>query len=149
MVDKSISFVNLYATFIGGWTFLNVPAVLEKIAKCCTELSGIGLAGWESLTADHVKYLVSKCPNLQRINLSGVSVRISSNLDSFEATRPECSNILFISQSNQSSNNKSGVAISSLLYIAEEVGERLTQLILSDNKLVGIPQLIQALAVSI
>lgn len=106
---------------LGGWTFLNVPAVLEKIAKCCTELSGIGLAGWENLTADNVKYLVSNCPNLQRINLSGVS-------------------------SNQSSNNKSGVALSSLLFIAEEVGERLTQLVLSDNKLVGIPQFIQTLA---
>lgn len=57
--------------------------------------------------------------------------------------------MLFILQSNQSSNNKSGVALSSLFYIAEEIGERLTHLFLSDNKLVGIPQVITALAVSI
>jgi hypothetical protein len=54
----------------------------------------------------------------------------------------------FFFQSIQSSNNKSGVALNSLLFMVSEMGERLTHLYLSDNKLVGIPQLIAALAVS-
>lgn len=46
-------------------------------------------------------------------------------------------------------NNKSAVSMLSLVNLAQEMGDRLTQLVLSDNKLSGIPQVIAALSVCI
>lgn len=45
-------------------------------------------------------------------------------------------------------NPKSAVSMLSLVNLAQEMGERLTQLVISDNKLSGIPQIISAIAVS-
>ena len=44
-------------------------------------------------------------------------------------------------------NPRSAVSMLSLVNLAQEMGERLTQLVLSDNKLSGIPQIVTAIAV--
>lgn len=44
-------------------------------------------------------------------------------------------------------NPRSAVSMLSLVALAQEMSERLTQLVLSDNKLSGIPQIVGALAV--
>ncbi|BET01150.1 F-box and leucine-rich repeat protein 6 [Nesidiocoris tenuis] len=105
---------------IGGWEFDGIPAILDKMASSCGELRGLSLAGWQGLSAEHLRFLVSHCPKLQRLDLSAIN--------------------------SEMGNPKSAVAMMSLVSLAQEMGERLTQLVLSDNKLSGIPQVIAALS---
>ncbi|XP_066904375.1 F-box/LRR-repeat protein 6 [Halyomorpha halys] len=105
---------------IGGWEFDGIPTILDKLASSCGELRGLSLTGWQGLSAEHVKFLVSHCPKLQRLDLSSIN--------------PEMG------------NPRSAVSMLSLVSLAQEMGERLTQLVLSDNKLSGIPQIVSALA---
>uniref|UniRef100_A0A4P6D7N6 Putative scf ubiquitin ligase skp2 component n=1 Tax=Rhodnius prolixus TaxID=13249 RepID=A0A4P6D7N6_RHOPR len=105
---------------IGGWEFDGIPSILDKMASSCGELRGLSLTGWQGLSSEHVKFLISHCPKLQRLDLSGIN--------------PEMG------------NPKSAVSMLSLVNLAQEMGERLTQLVISDNKLSGIPQIISAIA---
>ena len=72
-----------------------MPSVLEKIVKNCPELSGITLSGWENLNADHIKYLASNCRNLQRVNLSGVSVSVDKKSGNYFHPSSMCMTILW------------------------------------------------------
>ncbi|XP_014249064.1 F-box/LRR-repeat protein 6 [Cimex lectularius] len=105
---------------IGGWEFDGIPSILDKMASSCGELRGISLAGWQGLSIDHVKFLIAHCPKLQRLDLSAINLEMG--------------------------NPKSAVSMLSLVNLAQEMSGRLTQLILSDNKLSGIPQIISALS---
>uniref|UniRef100_A0A0A9Y455 F-box/LRR-repeat protein 6 n=1 Tax=Lygus hesperus TaxID=30085 RepID=A0A0A9Y455_LYGHE len=105
---------------IGGWEFDGIPGILDKMASSCGELRGLSLAGWQGLSGEHLKFLVSHCPRLQRLDLSAIN--------------------------SEMGNPKSAVSMMSLVSLAQEMGERLTQLVLSDNKLSGIPQVVAALS---
>lgn len=107
---------------IGGWEFDGIPSILDKMASSCVELRGLSLTGWQGLSAENIKFLVANCPKLQRLDLSSIN--------------PEMG------------NPRSAVSMLSLVGLAQDMGERLTQLVLSDNKLSGIPQIVSALAAS-
>ncbi|KAG8230926.1 hypothetical protein J437_LFUL002958 [Ladona fulva] len=105
---------------LGGWKVPGVPAALETIATHCPELQGINLSSWTRLTADSLRSLVAACPRLSRIDISGINT--------------------------ESTNPRSAVSLSSILGLAEFMGERLTHLVLASNKLAGLPQIVIALA---
>ncbi|XP_063245175.1 F-box/LRR-repeat protein 6 isoform X2 [Bacillus rossius redtenbacheri] len=112
---------NILETHVqGGWKYITINFALESICHNCTELTGLGLNGWEGLTADHVKYLIANCPGLARLDLSSIN--------------PE------------SANSRGALSLGSLTHLAQEMGERLTHLVLADNTLSGLPQIINALA---
>lgn len=105
---------------LGGWSFTGIPGVLDKMASSCVKLQGIGLAGLQGLSMENIKFLINSCPLLQRFDLSGINPELN--------------------------NPRSAVSMASLLYLAQTMGTRLTHLILSNNKLAGIPQVISAIA---
>ncbi|XP_054273635.1 uncharacterized protein LOC128993631 [Macrosteles quadrilineatus] len=105
---------------LGGWSFTGIPSVLDKMASSCQRLQGLGLSGLQGLSMDNIKFLVSNCPHLERLDLSSIN--------------PE------------QNNPRSAVSMASLLHLAQTMGERLTHLILSNNKLAGVPQIIAAVA---
>lgn len=45
-------------------------------------------------------------------------------------------------------NNKGAVSLSSMQHLTSVMGNRLTHLVLANNKLAGVPQIIMAIAVS-
>ncbi|KAL1131726.1 hypothetical protein AAG570_011339 [Ranatra chinensis] len=105
---------------IGGWEFDGIPGILDKMASSCGELRSLSLTGWQGLSAENVKFLIANCPKLQRLDLSSIN--------------PEMN------------NPRSAVSMMSLVNLAQEMGERVTQLVLARNKLSGIPQIISALS---
>ncbi|CAH0385639.1 unnamed protein product [Bemisia tabaci] len=112
---------NVQELNLGGWKFNGIPAILDKITSSCTDLCGLSLQGWEGLSSEHLRFLLERCKKLQRLDLSGINPQLGS--------KQNCA-----------------VSLHSLLYLAEEMGERCTSLILSNNRLSGIPQIINALA---
>ncbi|XP_046398917.1 F-box/LRR-repeat protein 6 [Ischnura elegans] len=105
---------------LGGWKVSGIPAALEEIATNCPELRGINLSSWTRLGSDSLRSLVEACPQLSRIDISGINM--------------------------ESNNPRSAVSLSSLLSLTEFMGERLTQLILASNKLAGLSQIVIAIA---
>ncbi|XP_039289527.1 F-box/LRR-repeat protein 6 [Nilaparvata lugens] len=106
---------------LGGWSFVGIPRVLDKMATTCAELQSLGLSGWQGLNAEHMRFLAQSCPRLQRLDISSINPV-------------------------HNSNKASAVSTTSLTGLAELMGERLTHLIISNNKLSGVPQIISALA---
>ncbi|XP_071439200.1 F-box/LRR-repeat protein 6 [Hetaerina americana] len=105
---------------LGGWKVSGVPAALEEIATNCPQLRGINLSSWTRLGADSLRSLVEACPQLSRIDISGINT--------------------------ESNNPRSAVSLSSILGLTEFMGDRLTQLILASNKLAGLSQIVIAIA---
>uniref|UniRef100_A0A1B6IH04 F-box domain-containing protein n=2 Tax=Proconiini TaxID=565685 RepID=A0A1B6IH04_9HEMI len=105
---------------LGGWSFTGIPSVLDKMATSCVKLQGLGLSGLQGLSLDNIKFLVSNCPYLERLDLSSINPELNSP--------------------------RSAVSMASLLYLAQTMGERLTHLILANNKLAGVPQILTAIA---
>lgn len=64
----------LFCLITGGWEFDGIPTILDKLASSCGELRGLSLTGWQGLSAEHVKFLISHCPKLQRLDLSSINV---------------------------------------------------------------------------
>ncbi|XP_050424255.1 F-box/LRR-repeat protein 6 [Adelges cooleyi] len=105
---------------LGGWQFTGIPAILDKISVSCLNLKGLSLTGWEGLTFENVRFLVTNFHNLERIDLSGINA--------------------------QHSSGRSGVSLSSILFLTQNMGQRLTHLSLADNRLSGIGQIVDSLA---
>lgn len=59
----------------GGWQFTGIPAILDKISTSCLDLRGLSLTNWEGLSLDNVRFLITNCHKLERIDLSGINVR--------------------------------------------------------------------------
>uniref|UniRef100_A0A1B6CKE6 F-box domain-containing protein n=1 Tax=Clastoptera arizonana TaxID=38151 RepID=A0A1B6CKE6_9HEMI len=105
---------------LSGWSFTGIPTVLDKLANSCTKLQGLGLAGLQGLSSENIKFLITNCQLLQRLDLSSINPELN--------------------------NPRSAVSMASLVNLAQTMGERLTHLILSNNKLAGVPQVISAIA---
>lgn len=105
---------------LGGWKFSGIPSLLDVIANNCVELRALNLTGWQGLHIEHILFLVTNCHKLQKLDLSGVN--------------PEAH------------NNKGAVSLSSMQHLTSVMGDRLTHLVLANNKLAGVPQIIQAIA---
>lgn len=106
---------------LGGWKFSGIPALLDVIANNCVELRGLNLTGWQGLHIEHIMFLVTNCQNLQKLDLSGVN--------------PEAHN-----------NKGAVVSLSSMQHLTSVMGDRLTHLVLANNKLAGVPQIVMAIA---
>ncbi|XP_060877435.1 F-box/LRR-repeat protein 6 [Metopolophium dirhodum] len=105
---------------LGGWQFTGIPVILDKISTSCLDLRGLSLTGWEGLSLDNVRFIITNCHKLERIDLSGINA--------------------------QHSSGKSGVCLNSLMFLTKHMGQRLTHLNLADNRLSGITQLVNSLA---
>lgn len=106
---------------LGGWSFAGIPAVLDKMATTCSELQGLSLSGWQGLSSDHVRFIATACPHLERLDISAINPV-------------------------HNSNKSSAVSTASLICLAQLMGKRLTHLIISNNKLSGVPQIISAIS---
>ncbi|XP_034235255.1 uncharacterized protein LOC117641765 [Thrips palmi] len=105
---------------LGGWKFSGIPSLLDVIANNCVELRALNLTGWQGLHIEHILFIVTNCHKLKKLDLSGVN--------------PEAH------------NNKGAVSLSSMQHLTSVMGDRLTHLVLANNKLAGVPQIIQAIA---
>lgn len=61
---------------IGGWQFTGIPAILDRISTSCLDLRGLSLTGWEGLSLENVRFIVTNFHKLERIDLSGINVRV-------------------------------------------------------------------------
>jgi len=61
--------------YLGGWQFTGIPAILDRISTSCLDLRGLSLTGWEGLSLDNVRFLVTNFQKLERIDLSGINVK--------------------------------------------------------------------------
>lgn len=67
----------LFIIFLsGGWSFNGIPSVLDKMATSCVKLQGLGLSGLKGLTLENIKFLISNCPYIERLDLSGINVSL-------------------------------------------------------------------------
>ncbi|GFG38847.1 hypothetical protein Cfor_02154, partial [Coptotermes formosanus] len=105
---------------VGGWKFVQIEPVLDVISKYCQDLRGLNLTGWKGLNSEHLKFLIANCPLLSRLDLSSIN--------------PE---------TNQT---RSALSLFSISHLTQTMGDRLTHLILANNRLAAIPQLITAIA---
>ncbi|XP_069697762.1 F-box/LRR-repeat protein 6 isoform X2 [Periplaneta americana] len=105
---------------VGGWKFASIDPVLDIICKSCQNLQGLNMTGWKGLTAEHIKTLIARCPTLSRLDLSSIN--------------PE------------SNHTRSATSLLSISHLTQTMGERLTSLVLANNKIAGVPQLITAVA---
>lgn len=72
--------------------------------------------------SDHLMFIVTEMKNLQRIDLSAINTEVNAN--------------------------KTAVGLQSLSNAVQAMGERLRHLHLANNRLGGLPQLINSLSVS-
>ncbi|XP_026462299.1 F-box/LRR-repeat protein 6 [Ctenocephalides felis] len=105
---------------ISNWKVPNIACVLEILVENCPELRGLNLTGWKTLTADHLRFIAERCPNLQRLDISSINSEVNVT--------------------------KSAVSTNSLCTMLTEMGERLTHLLLADNRIAGIQQIVTAIA---
>ncbi|XP_021934003.1 F-box/LRR-repeat protein 6 isoform X3 [Zootermopsis nevadensis] len=105
---------------VGGWKFTPIEPVLDVISKCCQDLRGLNMTGWKGLNSEHLKFLIAKCPLLSRLDLSSIN--------------PE------------TNHTRSAISLLSISHLTKTMGDRLTHLILANNRLAAIPQLITAIA---
>lgn len=107
---------------LANWKVMNVQCVMDRLVVKSPKLSGLILSGWKSLMSDHLMFIATKMKNLQRIDLSGINTEVNAN--------------------------KTAVGVQSLCNAVQAMGERLRHLHLANNRLGGLPQLINSLAVS-
>lgn len=107
---------------LASWKVMNVQCVMDLLAENCPKLSGLILSGWKSLMSDHLMFIATEMKNLQRIDLSAINTEVNAN--------------------------KTAVGLQSLSNAVQAMGERLRHLHLANNRLGGLPQLINSLAVS-
>ncbi|PNF25407.1 F-box/LRR-repeat protein 6 [Cryptotermes secundus] len=105
---------------VGGWKFSPIEPVLDVISKCCQDLRGLNMTGWKGLNSEHLKFLIANCPLLSRLDLSSIN--------------PE------------TNHTRSALSLFSISHLTQTMGDRLTHLILANNRLAAIPQLITAIA---
>lgn len=137
----------MYLLNPGGWKFSGIPALLDVIANNCVELRALNLTGWQGLHIEHISFLVTSCQKLQKLDLSGVNVSSQTFFSSPNAFSV-CSYCYSLSLKPEAHNNKGAVSLSSMQHLTSVMGDRLTHLVLANNKLAGVPQIIQAIAVS-
>lgn len=107
---------------LASWKVMNVQAVMNLLAEHCPKLSGLILSGWKSLMSDHLMFIATEMRHLQRIDLSAINTEVNAN--------------------------KTAVGLQSLSNAVQVMGDRLKHLHLANNRLGGLPQLINSLAVS-
>lgn len=107
---------------LSSWKVMNVQCVMDLLAENCPKLSGLILSGWKLLMSDHLMFIATEMKNLQRIDLSAINTEVNAN--------------------------KTAVGLQSLSNAVQAMGERLRHLHLANNRLGGLPQLINSLAVS-
>lgn len=107
---------------LANWKVMNVQCVMDRLVVKSPKLCGLILSGWKSLMSDHLMFIATKMKNLQRIDLSGINTEVNAN--------------------------KTAVGVQSLCNAVQAMGERLRHLHLANNRLGGLPQLINSLAVS-
>ncbi|XP_055379756.1 F-box/LRR-repeat protein 6 [Condylostylus longicornis] len=105
---------------ISNWKVSDIQCVLRRLAESCPELVGITLSGWKGFTSEHLNFLVKEFKSLERIDLSSINVELHPN--------------------------RSGVALQTLCFAIQTLGERLTHLHLAHNRLAGVPQIITTLS---
>ena len=106
---------------LGGWKNAVGTSTIKIIAQYCPKLVSLGLCGCFKLTNEDLKLAGDSFPMLERIDLSGVSP--------------------------SSSSSRSAVSSTCLTDFITVLGNRLTVLNISNNKMAGLPFVFKALSV--
>lgn len=111
---------NVQELKLGGWKNSVGTSTIKIIAQFCPNLISIGLCGCFKLTNEDLKLVGDSFPKLERIDLSGVSP--------------------------SSSSSRSAVSSTCLTDFITVLGDRLTVLNISNNKMAGLPFVFKALS---
>ena len=111
---------NVQELILGGWKNSVVTSTLKIISQYCPNLLSLGLSGCFKLTNEDLKLVGDSFPKLERIDLSGVSP--------------------------SSSSSRSAVSSTCLTDFITVLGNRLTMLNISNNKMAGLPFVFKALS---
>merc|ERR1712223_1824505 len=111
---------NVQELKLGGWKNSVSTSTIKVVAQFCPNLISLGLCGCVKLTNEDLKLIGDSFPKLQRIDLSGVSP--------------------------SSSSPRSAVSSTCLTDFITVLGNRLTVLNISNNKMAGLPFVFKALS---
>ena len=111
---------NVQEVKLGGWKQATSTSTIKIITQFCPNLISLGLCGCVKLTNEDLKLIGESFPKLQRIDLSGVSP--------------------------SSSSSRSAVSSTCLTEFITVLGNRLTTLNISNNKMAGLPFVFKALS---
>ena len=141
-------------------------STLRMLATTCPNLVSLSLASCYKLTNEDLKYIGDSFTKLERLDLGNVSVSegfcflncpeveevilgfiggLLRFINHLEKVNQSNCNSLFQSSS---SSSRSAVSSSCLSEFITTVGERLTYLNISNNKMAGLPFVFKALSVS-
>lgn len=111
---------NVLELKLGGWKNAVATSTLKIAAQYCPNLISLGLCGCFKLTNEDLKLIGESFPKLERIDLSGVSP--------------------------SSSSSRSAVSSTHLSDFITVLGNRLTMVNISNNKMSGLPFVFKALS---
>ena len=111
---------NVLELKLGMWKNSVSTSTIRVVAQYCPNLISLGLSGSFKLTNEDLKLIGDSFPKLQRIDLSGVSP--------------------------SSSSSRSAVSSTCLTDFITVLGNRLTVLNISNNKMAGLPFVFKALS---
>jgi len=111
---------NVQELKLGGWKNSVSTSTLKVIAQFCPKLISLGLCGCLKLTNEDLKLIGDSFPKLERLDLSGVSP--------------------------SSTSSRSAVSSTCLTDFITVLGNRLTMLNISNNKMAGLPFVFKALS---
>ena len=109
---------NVQELKLGGWKNVVGTSTLKIIAQYCPKLISLGLCGCLKLTNEDLKLVGDSFPKLERIDLSGVSP--------------------------SSTSSRSAVSSTCLTDFITVLGDRLTMLNISNNRMAGVPFVFKA-----
>ncbi|CAK1548283.1 unnamed protein product [Leptosia nina] len=104
---------------LAQWDVNNISWVLSCIVECCPDLIELSVAGWSRITPEQLYELFQGLPKLQRIDLSSLS---------------------------ETGTSSTCLAAASIGRVLENFGERLTHLILANNKFSALQQILSSVA---
>ena len=111
---------NVQELKLGGWKNTVGMSTLKIVAQHCPNLRSLGLCGCFKLTNEDLKLVGDSFPKLERIDLSGVSP--------------------------SSTSSRSAVSSTCLSDFITVLGNRLTMLNISNNKMAGVPFVFKSLS---
>ncbi|XP_067006758.1 F-box/LRR-repeat protein 6 [Anabrus simplex] len=105
---------------VGGWKMVAMQSAMETLSNFCPQLRGLSLSSWTGLTGENLKLIFASCPLLSRLDLSNIT--------------------------SEGSSPRSAVSMQSVSSMCQLIGNRLTHLVLANNRITGLAQIVSAIA---
>lgn len=70
---------------LGEWKIRNIQSALEALCEGCLDLRGLNMSGWQGVSAENLKYIITECKKLERLDLSCINSTSALNAQLFVA----------------------------------------------------------------